>query len=216
MASIRIAVVEDRELARLGLQAALARIEDCDLVGVFGNIRELSRCLQKDYPQIVILDDTLPGIDTERFVRRLKEEYPALKIIVCGSNLAASSIYAILDAEADGFIYKGGELISQLSQAIAAVSSGEPYILPQYAKAVLKYTKSHKPIELSERLKEVLSLIALGFDVKQIAQTLGVTDKAIYNARDRLRDLLNANGTGDILNRAIALKLIEPKDSKDS
>jgi DNA-binding NarL/FixJ family response regulator len=212
MASVRIAVVEDREIVRIGLQTALEKIKECQLVGVFANIRELSRCLQEEYPQIVILDDTLPGIDIERFVRRLKQEYPGLRIIVCGSILAASSIYGILDAEADGFIYKGDELISQLPQAIAAVSKGEPFILPQYAKAVLNYTKSHKPVELTERLKEVLSLIALGFDVKQIAQTLGVTDKAVYNARDRLKELLNAKNAADILHRAVALKLIEAKD----
>src|SRR5271165_2768267 len=106
MASIRVAVVEDRELVRLGLQSALGKVKDCHLVGVFANIAELSRCLQEDFPEIVILDDTLSGIDTERFVRRLKQEYPMLRIIVCGSNLAAASIYGILDAEADGFIYK--------------------------------------------------------------------------------------------------------------
>lgn len=210
MASVRVAVVEDREIVRIGLQTALEKIKECQLVGVFANIRDLSRCLQDNYPHIVILDDTLPGIDIERFVRRLKQEYPGLRIIVCGSNLAASSIYGILDAEADGFIYKGDELISQLPQAIAAVSKGEPFILPQYAKAVVNYTKSNKPIELSERLKEVLSLIALKFDVKQMAQTLGVTDKAVYSARDRLREALNAETTADILSRAIELKLIDP------
>ncbi len=175
---------------------------------------ELNRCLQNDVAHLLILDDTLPGIDTESFVRRVKHEYPALKVIVFGSTLTAASIYGLIDANADGFVYKGEQLSSVLSQALDSARNGELFISPQLARAVLNYNKLNKPIELSERLKEVLSLIALGFDVKQIAQTLGVTDKAVYNARDRLKELLNASSTADILGRAIQLKLIEPKDGE--
>ncbi len=210
MSALRIVICEDHEIIRLGLQTALSKIAFCQVVGAVATVGELNHCLQNDHPQIVLLDDTLPSIDIERFVRRLKQEYPSLRIIVCGSSLAASNIHSILDAEVDGFVYKGDELMSQLPQAITAVSKGEFFILPQYAKAVLNYTKSHKPIELSERLKEVLSLIALHFDVQQMAYTLKITDKAVYSARERLREALNAETTADILSRAIELKLIDP------
>src|SRR5260221_9436122 len=216
MTALRIVIIEDRDVVRIGLQTIIREMTGCNLVGAYATVVELNRCLENDGPQLLILDDTLPGIDTESFVRRLKHEYPALKVIVFGSKLTAAKIYGLIDANADGFVFKGEELLSVLTQAVSFASRGELFISPQLARAVLSYTKSNKPIELSERLKEVLALIALGFEVKQIAQTLGVTDKAVYNARDRLKEVLHANSVADILNRAIELKLIEPKESQDS
>src|SRR5258708_536488 len=216
MTALRIVIVEDRDVVRIGLKHTIEEMWGDGLVGAYPTVVELNRCLKNDGPHILILDDTLPGIDTEGFVRRLKHEYPALKVIVFGSDLTAAKIYGLIDANADGFVFKGEQLSSVLTQAIDFARNGELFISPQLARAVLSYTKSNKPIELSERLKEVLSLIALGFEVKQIAQTLGVTDKAVYNARDRLKELLHANSTADILSRAIKLKLIEPKESQDS
>jgi two-component system invasion response regulator UvrY len=216
MTTLRIVIVEDRDVVRIGLQTTIREMPGCDIVGAYATVVELNRCLQHDGPQVLILDDTLPGIDTESFVRRLKHEYPALKVIMFGSDLTAAKIYGLIDANADGFVFKGEQLSSVMSQAIDFAKNGELFISPQLARAVLSYNKSNKPIELSERLKEVLALIALGFEVKQIAQTLGVSDKAVYNARDRLKELLHANSAADILNRAIKLKLIEPKESQDS
>ena len=213
MASIRIAVVEDRDVVRYGLETVIGKIPKCQLVGVYSDIPDLNQQLQRDCPQILILDDTLPGVDTPNLVRRLKQEYPALKIIVFGSNLAASNIYEIYDANADGFVFKGDEVLDLLPQAVSSVIKGHVFISPHISVSVLSYKKSSKPIELTERLKIVLSLMALDFSVKEIAQTLGVSDKAVYNARDRLKELLKADNTAGILSRAIALKLIEPKDA---
>lgn len=216
MASIRIAVVEDRDLVRYGLQAVIGKLENCQLTAVCADIADLNKQLQHDCPHILILDDTLPGIDTPNLVRRLKEEYPALKIIVFGSNLAASNLYDLYDANADGFVFKGDEVLDTLRQAVSSVIKGKVFISPDVSTSVLTYRKSSRPIELSERLKVVLSLMALDFSVKEIAQTLGISDKAVYNARDRLKELLHANNPADILSRAIALKLIEPKDTQES
>ncbi len=209
---IRLVVVEDRDLARYGLEAVIGKISSCKLVGVYSNIADLNKHLRQECPQILILDDTLPGIDTPNHVRRLKQEYPTLRIIVFGSDLAAANIYNLFDAEADGFVYKGEELLEAFTQAISFVTKGIIFISHHVSKSLLSYTKANKPIELTERLKVVLSLMALDFSVKEIAQSLGISDKAVYNARDRLKDELGAESTADILNRAVELKLIERKN----
>ncbi|GEM_PF-5090262 len=211
MSLIRIAVLEDRDLVRYGLQAVIGKLENCQLIGVCANVTELNQQLQRDCPHILILDDTLPGIDTPNMLRRLKDEYPALKIIVLGSNLAADNLYALYDANADGFVFKGDEILETLRQAVSCVTKGKIFISPDVSTSVLTYRKSSKPIQLTERLNVVLSLMALDFSVKEIAQTLGVSDKAVYNARDRLKELLNADNPAEILRRAVDLRLIEPK-----
>lgn len=118
MASMRVVVVEDRDLARHGLQAVINKLENCQLVAGCADIAELNRQLQHDCPHVLILDDTLPGIDTVRFVRRLKNEYPGLKIIVFGSHLDANCISGLIDANVDGVIAKTEELLSVLSLAL--------------------------------------------------------------------------------------------------
>jgi len=212
MASIRIAVLEDRDLVRHGLKAVISQIENCQLIAVCATISDLNKQLRLDCPTILILDDTLPGIDTPNLIRQLKQEYPTLKIIVFGSNLAIANLYDLYDADADGFVFKGAEVSEMLRQAIASVLKGQIFISSDVSTSVLTYHKTNKPIELSERLKVVLSLMALDFSVKEIAQSLDITNKAVYNARDRLKELLNANSPADILTRAEALKLIKPKD----
>ena len=184
MASIRIAVLEDRDLVRYGLKAVISQIENCQLIAVCATISDLNKQLRLDCPTILILDDTLPGIDTPNLIRQLKQGYPTLKIIVFGSNLAAANVYDLYDAEADGFVFKGEAVLETLRQAVASVIRGKIFISSDVSTSVLTYRKAHKPIELSERLKIVLSLMALDFSVKEIAQTLGITDKAVYNARD--------------------------------
>jgi DNA-binding NarL/FixJ family response regulator len=198
----------------MGLQTAIEEMPNCQLVGAFATIVELNRCLQHENPHILILDDTLPGIDTQHFIRHLKQEYPALKIIVFGSQLTASRMCELMDANADGFVYKGEAMQHVIPQAIAFAARGELFFSPQLSKVFVNYTKTNKPIELSDRLKEVLLLIDRHFTVKQIAQTLGISDKAVYNARDRLKELLNAETTSCIVSRAIELGLIDPKEVK--
>jgi DNA-binding NarL/FixJ family response regulator len=161
----------------------------------------------------LILDDTLPGVDTRSLVRRLKDEYLTLRIIIFGSNVAAAAVYELIDAGADGFIYKGEDLSSVLGQAITFALKGKPFLSPHIALAVMNYTQSTKPIELTERLKAVLSLLALGFSVKETARTLNITPKAVYNARDRLKELLGVDSSADILKKAVALKLVKSTES---
>jgi DNA-binding NarL/FixJ family response regulator len=213
MSTIRIAIVEDRDLARKGLKATIGELADCAIVGICADIPSLGEVLKKESPQVLILDDTLPGVDTRSLVRRLKDEYLTLRIIIFGSNVAAAAVYELIDAGADGFIYKGEDLSSVLGQAIAFALKGKPFLSPHIALAVMNYTQSTKPIELTERLKAVLSLLALGFSVKETARTLNITPKAVYNARDRLKELLGVDSSADILKKAVALKLVKSTES---
>jgi DNA-binding NarL/FixJ family response regulator len=212
--SIHIVILEDRDLVRMGLQTAIEEVSNCRLVGAFATIAELNRCLQRENAHILFLDDTLPGIDTQHFIRNLKQEYPALRIIVFGSHLTAANMCEMIDAKADGFVYKGEEMLHVIPQAIAFAARGELFFSPQLSKVVMNYTRTNKPIELSDRLKQVLLLIARDFTPKQMAQTLGISDKAVYSARDRLKELLNAETTAGIVSRAIELGLIDPKEIK--
>src|SRR4051794_6704917 len=136
MSTIRVVIFEDRELSRLGLQTFIEHMPNCSLVGCYSDVSSLNQYLQQGSAHILVLDDTLPGIDTSNLVRRLKQAHPGLKIIVMGSNIAPSNIHAQFDAQADGFIYKGDNLGEVLTQGISSVSKGGVFLSPQIAKSV--------------------------------------------------------------------------------
>ncbi len=214
MDSVNIVILEDRDVVRMGLQLAIEKLSECRLIGAFSTPADLNQCLRRERVEILFLDDTLPGIDTQHFIRHLKQEYPGLRIIVFGSQLTAARICELMDATANGFIHKSEELMMVLPQAITFVMRGEPFFSPQLSRIFVDYTKTNRSIDLSERMKEVLLLIARGFTPKQMAQTLGISDKAVYSARDRLKEILNAETTAGIVSRAIELGLIDPKETK--
>ncbi len=190
---IRVLLVEDHELVRMGLSIMIDKAEDIELVGEAENGLlgvELAKQLS---PDIVLMDIGLPNIDGIEATKRIKDFNPQIKILIFTSRDAEDDIFAAFKSGADGYIMKGAST-ENIHTAIRSVNEGVAWIDPQIAKLVLssiqapRKNKDNKPVSgginykagksmygLTEREMEVLALIVNGMTNPQIAEELTIT-----------------------------------------
>lgn len=189
---IRVLLVEDHELVRMGLSIMIDKAEDIKLVGEAENGLlgvELAKQLS---PDIILMDIGLPNIDGIEATKRIKDFNPQIKVLIFTSRDDSDDIFAAFKSGADGYIMKGASM-ENVHTAIRSVNDGVAWIDPQIAKLVLSniqapqnnafgekvsginYKAGKSLYGLTEREMEVLALIVNGLTNPQIAEELTIT-----------------------------------------
>ncbi|HET9851678.1 MAG TPA: response regulator transcription factor [Candidatus Limnocylindrales bacterium] len=192
---IRILIVDDHALFRVGISNILAREREIEVVGEAADGRSAVEMVGMVSPSIVLMDLSLPapgGLDTTQRIRR---EFPAIAVVVMAQDEDEESLFASIKAGAAAFVIKD---ISpeDLIHVIRRVSQGEFLIndkvfsKPAVASRVLKefrelavYGQEAQPIfaPLSPREVEILDNIAQGMTNKQVAYALSISEQTVKN-----------------------------------
>jgi DNA-binding NarL/FixJ family response regulator len=192
---IRILIVDDHALFRVGISNILSREREFDVVGEAADGRSAVEMVTMVSPNIVLMDLSLPspgGLDTTQRIRR---EFPAIAVVVMAQDEDEESLFASIKAGAAAFVIKD---ISpeDLIHVIRRVSQGEFLIndkvfsKPAVASRVLKefrelavYGQEAQPIfaPLSPREVEILDNIAQGMTNKQVAYALSISEQTVKN-----------------------------------
>ncbi|MDL2313302.1 response regulator transcription factor, partial [Bacteroidales bacterium OttesenSCG-928-B11] len=121
-------MVEDHALFRLGLKAALkSKMPELSIVGEAENGKSLFVLLETVQPDIILLDILLPDISGVEVAKRLRENYPEIKILVLSSENSLNMVHALIDVGIDGFISKKQSDSGILIEAIESVVNGFEY-----------------------------------------------------------------------------------------
>ncbi len=188
--SIKVLLVEDHTMTRMGLQLVLEKVEDIEVVGECEDGEKAVEMAQNFTPDVILMDIGLPGIDGIEATKRIKDLKLDSNILVFTSRDNEQDVLAALSAGATAYIMKGANP-DQLVSAIRAVNEGTAWLDPAIARIVLKnitqksqqaksetYKVSGKAglaAGLTEREMEVLGLIVEGLSNSLIAERLFIT-----------------------------------------
>ena len=187
MPPLRIAIADDHPLVRSGLRALLTAAGDLEVVGEAATGEEAVALAASLHPDVIVMDLRLPGINGIEATRRIVQGNPQIRILVLTLFEDDDSVFAALRAGARGYILKDANEVEVL-RAIRAVSSGDAIFSATIAQRLIDFFASPRPTQaalpfpdLTDREREILTLIAQGRSNAEIAQSLVITTKTVRN-----------------------------------
>ncbi|MBP1938482.1 response regulator [Paenibacillus sediminis] len=180
---IKVLIVDDHEMVRIGLAAVLGTEEDIEVVGEASNGADGIRLAGEYKPDVVLMDLVMEGIDGIETTRQLLKLQPSSKVIVLTSYLDDEKMYPVIEAGAFSYLLKTSRA-SEIADAIRAAVRGEPVLESQVASKMMSKFRQTKtetlPHEqLTEREMEVLRLLAQGKSNQEIADELIIGIKTV-------------------------------------
>ena len=185
---IRILVVDDHFMVRIGLVGAFEGVPDMVVAGEARDGAEAIAAFAKIKPDVTLMDGILPDMHGVEVTRRILELHPAARIILVSINETAEDVHRALEAGACGYMPKSCEK-DAIVRAIRAVAAGERYLPPHLAR---KLADRNLHATLSAREVEVLRLIARGKANKEIADELSLSIPTVKTHITHILTKLNA------------------------
>jgi DNA-binding NarL/FixJ family response regulator len=178
-ARVRVTIVDDHAVVRGGLEQLLAAEPDLEVVGVAADGAAGVELATRLRPDVVLMDLSMPGVDGVEATRRLQAADPTIQVVVLTSFADRSWVLDALEAGAVGYLLKDSEPGEVTAGVRAAAAGGSP-LDPRAAKHLLESRRGGRPAAaLTEREREVLSLVAQGLANKQIARRLGIAERTV-------------------------------------
>jgi NarL family two-component system response regulator LiaR len=200
---IKVLLVDDHEMVRIGLAAVLDTEDDIEVVGEAGNGEEGIRLVQEYRPDVVLMDLVMDGMDGIETTRRLLKIFPECKVIVLTSFLDDEKMYPVIEAGAFSYLLKTSRA-TEITAAIRAAVKGQSILESQVASKMMNRLRQPKTAaaheELTEREMEVLCAIARGLSNQEIANDLFIGIKTV---KSHVTNLLSKLGVEDRTQAAI-------------
>lgn len=187
MEPIRVLIADDHPLVREGVRALLASVSDMAIVGEAANGEEAIARAAELQPDVILMDLHMPGINGIEATRQVLQINPHIEILVLTMLEDDDSVFAAMRAGARGYLLKGADQ-AEVLRAITAVTHGEAIFSPPIAQRLMQYFANMHPVlpshafpDLTEREREILSLIAVGRTNAEIAEEFVISSKTVSN-----------------------------------
>lgn len=180
---IRVLLVDDHQVVRRGLRTFLEVQGDIEVVGEAADGEEGVTRAEELRPDVILMDVKMPGTDGIEALRRLHDAQNTARVLVVTSFTEQRTVVPALRAGAAGYVYKDIDPVA-LADAIRSVHAGHVLLQPEVAGALLSQEEGGGPGQgrgnaLTEREREVLSLIADGRSNREIARALVLSEKTV-------------------------------------
>lgn len=211
---IRILLADDHTVLRSGLRLLLHSQPDMTVIGEARDGNETVELCKILKPDVVLLDLNMPGKTGLQVLEELKDTKTRILILTMYDDVAY--LRQAVEWGAAGYILKSAA-DTELISAIRAVAQGASYFDPALMKSLVDYvvnSKEKKPTSkreidhLSEREKEVLRLVALGYTNRQIAEELTISIKTVEAHKANIREKLKLKGRAELVRFAIEQGLL--------
>lgn len=192
---IKVLIADDHQMVRRGLRMTIDAEKDMQVIAEAENGTEALGLIQKHKPDVVMLDLQMPEMDGVEALKKIREKFATLPVLILTSFTDDAHIFSALRAGANGFLLKemsGDELVD----AIRGASKGKPQLHPEIAKKLMaRAPMPEDPFEhLTEREKNILAWLARGLSNKEIASQLSLTEVTV---KGYVSDVLMKLGVSD-------------------
>jgi DNA-binding NarL/FixJ family response regulator/class 3 adenylate cyclase len=215
MDTIHILIADDHALFREGLRALFSALPNIEVVGEAAEGESAITQVDALQPDVVLMDINMPGVNGIEATRRILSRHPNLGIIMVTMLEDDASVFSAMRAGARGYVLKGAHH-DEILQAIRAVAGGQAVFGPAIAARMMNFFQGLNDVpqtgasaafpELTEREREVLTLIAQGVNNKEIAERLVISAKTVSNhitnifsklqVADRAQAIIRARNAG--------------------
>ncbi|HVM48890.1 MAG TPA: response regulator transcription factor [Candidatus Acidoferrum sp.] len=209
MKKVRVLLADDHTVVRDGLRLLVNGQKDMRVVGEAGDGQEAIKKARELRPDVVVMDLSMPKVNGLQATERLRTEHPDLKVVALTVHEDASYLLQLCKAGAAGYVLKrsaGDDLI----KAIRRVAQGENYFDATLATRALAARpadrpgkEGFRPAELSEREREILTLLAWGYSNKEIANHLQLSVKTVETYRLRVGEKLGLRSRTEMVQYAL-------------
>lgn len=216
---IRLVIADDHEIFRDGLALMLSKQKAIELTGQAANGRELVSMVQTLQPDIILTDIKMPIMDGVEAARLILEKNADQRIIALSMFDEENLIVDMLEAGAKGYLLKNADK-QEILDAIDTVYGNNNYYCrltsARLATMIVKskfnpYRKS-KPVEFSEREKEIIHYICQQLTAQQIADKLFLSKRTVEGYRTRILEKMNVKNTAGVVIYALKHQLIDEND----
>ncbi len=209
-APIRLLIVDDHEIVREGLVAALEADERFDVVAATGSAAEALAALRRVRPDVAIVDLRLPDMPGDELCRALRDRLPDTPVVMLSSYASEDTVRAAMDAGASAYLSKStglADLRAVLDRVLADGSDAEPQIVEQLHRLLVRRDDDARPTPRQER---VLDLAAEGLTYHEIGELLFISESTVRFHMQKLKAKFGARTKTDLIAKAIRAGVIAP------
>ena len=204
---LNVVLAEDHATVREGIKMLVNAQTDMRVIGEAADGAAAIKKVREKRPDILVMDISMPEMNGLKATRKLKAEFPDVKILTLTRHADDSFLEQLISAGANGYVLKQSAP-AELINAIRAIGSGKSYLDSSLAGKVMSSIAGRKHRgdqsgEISDREREVLRLIALGYANKEIASQQGLSVKTVEAHKANAMRKMNMTGRIDIVRYAI-------------
>jgi DNA-binding NarL/FixJ family response regulator len=183
---IRIGVADDQQLIRDGIRLVLQLTDDLEVVGEATNGAEAVEMAARHQPDVILMDIRMPIVDGIAATKRIVASHPSCRVLILTTYDRDELVYEAMRSGASGFLLKdvGHEL---LTTGIRSAARGDALVAPSVTRRLIEdFARRPGPVQarralepLTEREREVLTLVARGLTNAEVAATLQVAEQTV-------------------------------------
>ena len=206
MSDIRLLLVDDHHIVLDGIKALLDEVEGFDCIATADNGQKALDMLNVFDVDVVLMDIDMPVMNGMEATKRIKKEYPKVRVISLTQHSERGMVQKLLDCGSDGYLLKN---IAQdeLTTAIRRVYNGENVfsseVTMRLAGKAVEKNASGIDVELTEREIEILSLISEGLSSKQVGEKLFISPRTVDTHRTNLMNKLDIHNIAGLIRFAL-------------
>jgi DNA-binding NarL/FixJ family response regulator len=187
---IKVLIVDDHPLIRVGMATVIDRQRDLETVGVAETADEALQLFRRHRPDVVLMDLRLRGDSGARVTTALRSEFPSARVLMISNYEGDADIQQGLTAGAMGYLFKS-IVEDELVDAVREVAAGRSYL----PASVRQRLQEHSPAErLTTREDEILDLVGKGLRNHEISHVLGISEETV---KTHVKSILRKLGVSD-------------------